>query len=151
MSAQNVGAGESPKAQIVLVISGTDRVSTLLTGLRPLNAAVRTLKNCREARRWLRDHPDVDVIITDVSLSDGNWCDLLRYLVDSGVTASVVVTSSTADEALWSEVLWRGAYDLLVEPYEDFEVRRIVDGAVRAARSSQETGLRQLARSSAQN
>jgi FixJ family two-component response regulator len=54
-------------------------------------------------------------------------------LVDRGIHASVVVSARLADERLWSEVLWRGAYDVIVEPYEAEEVRRIVEGALRAA------------------
>ena len=48
--------------------------------------------------------------------------------------ASSVKGSPRGDEKLWPEVLWRGAFDLIVEPFESFEVRRIVDGTLRAAR-----------------
>ncbi len=68
------------------------------------------------------------MIITQLTLADGNWCDLFKYLVDRGSHASVVVSSPQADERLWSEVLWRGAYDLLVERTK----------AVRCAGSSKE-------------
>ena len=37
---------------------------------------------------------------------------------------------------LWSEALWRGVHDLLVEPYENFEVKRAVEGALRAVSCS---------------
>ena len=76
------------------------------------------------------------MIITQLTLADGNWCDLFKYLVDRGSHASVVVSSPQADERLWSEVLWRGAYDLLVEPYESGEVCRVVEGALRVAHAS---------------
>jgi two-component system response regulator PilR (NtrC family) len=104
-----------------------------------LDLAVEVLPaaSCHEARTLLENHPPVDVVITDVSLTDGNWSDVFRCLIDAGVRASVVVTSRWADERLWSEVLWRGAYDLLVEPYEVDELRRIVEGALRAAASGE--------------
>ena len=76
------------------------------------------------------------MIITQVTLTDGNWCDIFKYLVDHGIQASTVVSSPQADEQLWSEVLWRGAYDLLVEPYETREVHQTIEGALRAARTS---------------
>jgi FixJ family two-component response regulator len=74
----------------------------------------------------------VELVISDLSLPDGNWCDVFRHLVDNGLHAAMVVVARQADERLWSEVLWRGAYDLLVEPFEDSDVRRVVEGAVRA-------------------
>ena len=80
-----------------------------------------------------RADPDIDVVITDLTLPDGNWCDILKYLVDEGIRANVVVNAPFADERLWSEILWRGAYDLLVEPYENFELKRVVEGAARVA------------------
>ena len=93
------------------------------------------MANCQEAGALLATRPPVEVIITDVTLPDGNWCDIFKYLVDHNVDASVVVSSVRADESLWSEILWRGAYDLLVEPYENRELRRVVEGALRAAKA----------------
>jgi FixJ family two-component response regulator len=48
----------------------------------------------------------------------------------------LIVSSPQADEILWSEVLWRGAYDLLVEPYESDELRNTLEGALRASQTS---------------
>jgi FixJ family two-component response regulator len=104
--------------------------------------------SCHEARILLQDNPPVSVVITDVSLNDGNWCDVFRFLVDKGIHASVVVSARLADERLWSEVLWRGAYDVIVEPYEATEVRRIVEGASRAAGSSRPSGMQATASAS---
>ena len=106
----------------------------LLANLESLKIGVLTVRNCCEARQFLRDYPGIELIITAATLPDGNWSDILKCSTDRGVEASVVVTSSYADERLWSEALWRGVYDLLVEPYERFEVQRTVHGAIRAAR-----------------
>ena len=57
-------------------------------------------------------------VISGVSLSDGNWCDLLAHAVRSELEAKVLVCSATADERLWSEVIWRGGHDVLVEPFD---------------------------------
>ena len=112
-----------------------ERRRPLLHSLESLNFEILLVGNCTEARRLLKTAPPVQVVITQVSLPDGNWCDVLRFLVDSGMKASVVVTSPQADENLWSEVLWRGAYDLLIEPFKTDEVRRTMEtmeGALRA-------------------
>jgi FixJ family two-component response regulator len=71
----------------------------------------------------------VGVVVTDLSHPDGNWSDLLRHVVDVGLDTRVVVCSPAADERLWAEVFWRGAYDLLVEPYNREQVQSIVETA----------------------
>ena len=50
-------------------------------------------------------------------------------MAQAGVNAEVVVCSSLGDHKLWIDVLEQGAYDVLFEPYECEEVRRIVEAA----------------------
>ena len=115
-----------------LVVMSRERRLPLVEILEPLTLSVLTAGDCREARALLQTRPPLEIVIIEVSLMDGNWCDIFKFLVDYEISASVVVASGSADERLWSEVLWRGAYDLLVEPYERDEVRRILEGALRA-------------------
>lgn len=134
-SQDGVVIGGEMESSLALVVMPKERRRPLLHSLESLNFETLLVGNCTEARHLLQTAPPVQVVITQVSLPDGNWCDVLRFLVDSGMEASVVVTSPQADENLWSEVLWRGAYDLLIEPFETDEVRRTMEGALRARRS----------------
>jgi DNA-binding NtrC family response regulator len=113
-----------------------ERRRLLLQSLGPLNLETLAVDTCQQARRLLKTHPPVEVVITDLSLSDGNWCDVIRYVVDNGIQASLIVAARLADERLWSEVLWRGAYDMLIEPYDSREVQRVIEGALRAAHTA---------------
>ena len=117
----------------LLLVMCEERRTQLLEILKSSNAHVLTVSSCREARRVLQTHLTLEVVIADLSHPDGNWCDILKCLVDSGIPASIVVSATHADERLWSEVLWRGGYDLLTEPYEATEVIRIIEGAARAS------------------
>jgi DNA-binding NtrC family response regulator len=101
--------------------------------LSAANLNVYSIGTCREARAFLSDRPTVDLIITELSLPDGNWCDMVRHMVDHTERAAIIVTCSEADERLWSEIIWRGVSDLLVEPYDRQFVRRVVEGALRGA------------------
>ncbi len=112
------------------------RVARRSLALKSSDINVIAVRECQQARALLRTRPAIELIITQVTLADGNWCNLFKYLVDRGSHASVVVSSPQADERLWSEVLWRGAYDLLVEPYKSDEVIRVVEGALRVAQAS---------------
>jgi DNA-binding NtrC family response regulator len=100
-----------------------------------MQATVLTAATCDRARLLLSKVP-IDIVITDVSLPDGNWCDLMTYLVKKGLNPCVVVRSATDDPCLWSEVLWRGAYDMLVDPFSVEEARRILKGALRTRENS---------------
>lgn len=124
------------KPLVALIVMPPERRSPLLKNLRALKVEVLAVGNCQQARGLLQTQPPVDVVITQVTLSDGNWCDIFKYLVDNDIHASLVVSSPQADEILWSEVLWRGAYDLLVEPYESQELQATLEGALRASQSS---------------
>jgi DNA-binding NtrC family response regulator len=119
-------------AKIALLVTSESRRPLILGDLESLGVEVLTVRSCGEARGLLETRPPVALVITDVSLKDGNWCDIFKHLIDNGIQASVVVNSSQADERLWSEVLWRGGYDMLVEPYGRDELRRTVEGALRA-------------------
>jgi hypothetical protein len=59
-------------------------------------------------------------VICERSLPDGEWKDLL------GKTPRLIVTSYAADESLWAEVLNLGGYDVLAQPFDEQEVRRVV-------------------------
>jgi DNA-binding NtrC family response regulator len=118
---------------LALLVMPHERRSPLVHSLESFHFETLTAGNCREARKLLQTAPPVEVVLTQVSLADGNWADILRYLVDNDMRASVIVSSPRADEHLWSEILWRGGYDLLVEPYEPDELRKTIEGALRAA------------------
>ena len=120
----------SPRTRVLLLTpqGGTE---TLESALKPLNVDVLRARNLRDARRCVHDQR-IDVVVTDVSLPDGNWSDVLRCVVDGGDDTNVVVCTPVVDELLWSEVLWRGGYDVLVKPFRAEEARRVVEGARRS-------------------
>ena len=124
------------KSAVALIVMPSERRSPLVAKLKALDIEALAVDNCQQARVLLQTRPPVDVVIAQVTLSDGNWCDIFKYLVDNDIQASLIVSSPQADEILWSEVLWRGAYDLLVEPYEGHELRNTLEGALRASQST---------------
>jgi DNA-binding NtrC family response regulator len=127
----------SQRALALLVVSSGERQSFLSAVLRKLGVDSISVRRCRQAREFLRTRPLLDAVLTDTTLEDANWCDVLRAVIDYESPASVVVVApSSADERLWSEVIWRGAYDMLVEPFTADEARRVLEGALRTASSA---------------
>ena len=73
----------------------------------------------------------VQVVLTNADLPGWPWKQALQDLQRMAPPPQLVVTSRTADEFLWAEVLNWGAYDVLVEPFCRDEVERVVASARR--------------------
>lgn len=117
-----------PMAAIALE-SNDDR-SQLIQLLISMNIAVVAHK-CLETlqRSFFRDR--LDLLVTDVTLPDGNWIDVLRLTMKASPSPGIIVHSRVINDRLWSEVLWRGAYDMLIAPYAADDARRVIEGALR--------------------
>lgn len=90
----------------------------------------RRAHSCAEAKEvLLRMEPRV--VICEKSLPDGDWRDILRSVRYFKESPPVVVVSESADESLWAEVLNLGGYDVMLKPFEEAEVKRIVPMALR--------------------
>jgi DNA-binding NtrC family response regulator len=128
--AENRSAAKGPEA--LLVLACPSRKARLEAVLSALGAECRSVQRGREARELLQNQPLVNLVVTDATLEDANWCDILRAVVEHNPQARVVVVAPpSAGEILWSEVMWRGAYDMLVEPFSKDDARRILEGALR--------------------
>ena len=69
------------------------------------------------------------VLLTDISFERGGWEDALRMAASLPLRTAVVLVSCLADERLWIDALERGAYDLILEPFQADEMRRILGNA----------------------
>jgi DNA-binding NtrC family response regulator len=116
-----------PKITAVLIMVRERRLP-LLEALEACGFDVLPVCDCSEARRILETEPKVQVVLTDSVLPDGDWRRVLEIVAHSCPNIEVVVSSCLGDYKLWIDVL-EGAYDVLVEPYESEEVRRIVEAA----------------------
>jgi DNA-binding NtrC family response regulator len=108
------------------------RRSQLADGLRALGLVPIEVDDCAQARDALAKRRPLKLIISDATFRDGDWRDTLASAQQPPTAASFLVSAPFPDHGLWSEALWRGAFDILVEPYSASELRRIVEGALRA-------------------
>ena len=68
-------------------------------------------------------------VLTEAELEDGTWRDVLNLARRLPRRLEVVVTHPWADASLWAEAISVGAYDLLAQPFEGMEVRRVLKSA----------------------
>jgi DNA-binding NtrC family response regulator len=81
----------------------------------------------------LASEPDIALALTDASLPDGNWSHVLGHAANQSNPVPVLLITPVSTGALWSEALWRGVYDVLVEPFGVNELSRAVEGALRTS------------------
>ena len=112
-----------------MLIMARERRLPLLEALESCGIDVLPVCDCNEGRRMLEIQPQVHVVLTDAALPDGDWRGVLQIVAQAGANIEVVVCSRLGDQKLWLDVLEQGAYDVLVEPYDCEEVRRIVESA----------------------
>lgn len=121
-----------PNEKVLVIMAAGERRSQLSACLKALGAAPVEVEDCGQARRALAKRGALNLVISDVDFRDGDWRDMLAAAQQRPGGVSYLVSTPLPDHGLWSEALWRGAYDLLVEPYSASELRRIVEGAWRA-------------------
>ena len=122
-----------PKITVMLIMARERRLSLLET-LESCAIDVLPVCDCNEARRMLEIQLQVQVVLTDRALPDGDWRAVLEIAAQQGrANVQVVVCSRQGDHTLVMDVLEQGAYDVLVEPYPRDEIRRVLEAA--AARS----------------
>ena len=116
-----------------MLVMAEERRSTLVNALERCGFDVLPVCDCNEARRMLETQPGVQVVVTDARLHDGDWRRVFEIVARGRRKIEVIVCSRVGDPKLWLDVLEEGGYDVLVEPFEHEEVRRILE--VAAARS----------------
>ena len=125
--------GNMPLKINAMLVMAPERSLPLLDVLESCGIEVLAVCDCNEARRVLETQPSVQVVLTDTALPDGDWRRVLAVVAHGSPNIEVVVCSRLGDYNLWLDVLEQGGYDVLVEPYQHEEVKRIVETA--AARS----------------
>ncbi len=113
----------------ILCISGhPDDARRLSEMLHALPLVLDQVGSVQQARAQLQVH-EYDAVLTEATLPDGKWLDVLHLVRESPREMAVIVTDPKADTRLWAEILNLGAFDLLTQPYHEPEVRRILYNA----------------------
>ncbi len=113
----------------ILYVSGRQSDVRLLSEmLHELPLTLDSAKSVQGLRAKLLQN-DYQAILTDAVLEDGTWLDVLHIVRDCPDDVQVIVTSALADASLWAETLNLGVYDVLAQPFDKSEVRRILSYA----------------------
>ena len=116
---------------ILFVSPSAEDASILAEMLNPLSIPLEHAPDVRRARVKL-DCEMFGVLLTEASLPDGSWEDVMNVAEEARLCSTIVVTHPFADARFWADVLDMGAYDLLPQPFCRSEVQRILSNALTA-------------------
>jgi two-component system NtrC family response regulator len=128
----------------VLFVSPHHEDATALSGmLGSLSVPIEYVADLARARSRIQNGK-FPVILTEATLPDGTWLDVLDLVRRWSPYSEVIVTDAGADARFWAEVLNMGAYDLIAQPFAAGEVRRILSNACIHATSSHKSATATL-------
>ena len=116
------------KSRVLCISVHRDDARKLSQMLHALPVALEHARTLAQARAKLLS-TDYDVILTESAFPSGTWLDVLHLVREAPRDVRVIVTDPKADARFWTEALNLGAFDLLAQPFEENEVRRIIQNA----------------------
>lgn len=105
---------------LVLLVTRDTKGETFRSQLSSAGYTILAVEDCGDACRVLEQQPGVQVILTDLLLSDGSWEVILQAVARKQLPARIIVIlrgavdKSYVDQHL--DILESGAYDVLAEP-----------------------------------
>ena len=114
--------------RILFVSPSSEDAERLSQMIQTLDLILIHAKTLKDASARLRDRK-FTLVLTEATLPDGHWLDVLEIVQRKAPSLEVIITDPLADARLWAEALNRGAYDLLVQPFYEPEVQRILSNA----------------------
>jgi DNA-binding NtrC family response regulator len=110
----------------LLIQARPDPLNALRLALEEQSINVFTAKNCAEAVLVLWSDCPPHLVFTEIQLADGNWMDVLKLAAKASAPVNVIVVAPFADVSFYVQAIERGAFDFIVPPLSDPELRHVV-------------------------
>jgi len=124
-----------PKSPLLLAVMDPVRSRALIEQIKEQGVSVSEASGRDEARSMLRNGPRVSIVLTDESLPDGDWRDVLEDVAASGLSAEVVVcTGPEQSLALCFDLLDHGAFGMMSEPFDRDQLQWLINAATSRGR-----------------
>jgi DNA-binding NtrC family response regulator len=120
------GTRRASTLAVILVASNRDETCAAVAQiLQGTHLPVVHAGDVSDSFEALHSRP-VSVVLCEGDLPGGGWKPVLSTIQSLSGAPLLVVTSPCADTRLWAEVLNLGGYDVLAQPFDAEEVRRIL-------------------------
>jgi DNA-binding response OmpR family regulator len=101
---------------VLLVHNEPDAFRGLEEMLHEQDIRTAQAHECAEARSMFRRIDPVDLVLTDVTLADGTWKDVIRLVRKTARNTPVIVMSRVVNMKLYLDTQDAGAADFIVPP-----------------------------------
>src|SRR5579864_8776604 len=116
----------NPQPAALLLHHREHPLHTLKPVLDKLSVKSVRAKGCDEALKILNRPNPPHVIFTDLSVTDSSWAEALRLAKKSPVPVNLVVVSDVPDLSLCKLAIECGAFDFVMVPVPEHELRSVV-------------------------
>jgi class 3 adenylate cyclase len=97
-----------------------------------------------EALQSIADHPDVDMVISDINMPRMDGLSLLQKLQEAEDRKSTIIVSAYGDMSNIRTAMNRGAFDFLTKPIDFGDLEMTIDKTIRHVEMMREAHRRQL-------
>lgn len=114
----------------------------LSESLKRLGISCLNCCSIKEAKNKLSEHPEIDVVITDLNLHTAlNGFDLVRYVNENYPNIPIAVISAYSDDEGLIDALKQGAFDYITKPIEPERLKILIERASLAAANNKKTSM----------
>jgi pilus assembly protein CpaE len=130
------------RSAALLLHSREEPLRSLKPALEKLSISSVRARSCGEALKILKQANPPHIIFTDLTASDSTWAEALGLPARSPVPVNLIVVSEVPDLSLCKLALECGAFDFMMSPAPEDELRSIVQRAVEDVVSRRGKGAR---------
>jgi DNA-binding NtrC family response regulator len=112
--------------RVLIVDDEEDTVQALKMGLEDTGYLIKTTTKFNEAINIIRSE-EIDVVVTDLKLKDGNGLEILNYIQENSLSISVIIITAYGSVESAVEAIRGGAYDYLVKPFRISELKKLLN------------------------
>ena len=96
-----------------------------------------------EALQSIEDHPDVDMVVSDINMPRMDGLSLLQKLQDAEDKKSTIIVSAYGDMSNIRTAMNRGAFDFLTKPIDFGDLEATIDKTIRHVEVTRDARRRQ--------
>ena len=110
---------------VLIVEDETAAYESLVEMLSSIDSTIKVLANCESVEqtvKWLNHHPEPDLILMDIHLSDGS-----SFLIFDRIEVDTAIIFTTAYDEYAIDAFKQNSIDYLLKPIKQEELKRALD------------------------
>jgi DNA-binding response OmpR family regulator len=128
LCAPSIACSETSTVTILSLSANCNDHAELQDSLAGISCRTITANGLQDGLQLLQKG-GISIVVCDSSLGDDAWREILNRIPPRSSSPALIVSSSCADEHLWTEVLNLGGFDVIAKPFQTEELRYVIQTA----------------------